>query len=577
VAEAALAQLWDALQVFIDGGHDPNWRHTLVGRPGFDWLARLGFWLGLIVAISRVRQPRYLLLLISLLVLWLPALLSLVGTLRLSGFLVPYYAIMAVGLVSLVRWSAGWLLKKPAALWPRLALFGLVLLFSGGLTSYNYFVRWANTSEVYRQFRGPLLDLTYSLIDQSASHDLLIPFPMYIHPTVRFLLQNEFREVDTPPALSPKRPAIFVDIPEMVDLPLTMTHYASYVWLTRDPSGQGLIYVLRPHQVADLAALSPTGDAVPFQNSRSGGVFANLKPVKSVEPLLGLANRHFTHPVDYQWAGQVRLVGFEFMPELATPGQSPALNLYWESLTNQPFPYNIFVQLLSSRGEALGQWTDIYLSDQHRWRAGFLTPVQQRIWLDPQAKPGAYLVRLGLFDAVNGQRLSIYNAAGKPVSDQILLGPFYVADSEVDPRRPQTPLQAQLGQPGSDRLQLLGYTLSPLKAASASLEVRLYWQALEPLQGDYTIFVQLLDDQGQRVAGWDSPPMDGQFPTSFWSPAAVVVDTLELPLPETLPPGRYRLVTGMYDFATGQRLPASSAAGQPLANDMIVLTEKNIP
>jgi hypothetical protein len=123
----------------------------------------------------------------------------------------------------------------------------------------------------------------------------------------------------------------------------------------------------------------------------------------------------------------------------------------------------------------------------------------------------------------------------------------------------------------------LGYTLSPLEAGATSLEVQLYWQALKPLQGDYTIFVQLLDEQGQRASGWDSPPLAGHFPTSFWPPAAVVVDRFELPLPETLPPGRYRLVTGMYDFATGQRLPARNAAGQPLVDDMIVLTEKNIP
>jgi hypothetical protein len=41
--------LFEALRVFVDGS-DPNWRHNLVGRPGFDWLNTVGFWVGLLVA-----------------------------------------------------------------------------------------------------------------------------------------------------------------------------------------------------------------------------------------------------------------------------------------------------------------------------------------------------------------------------------------------------------------------------------------------------------------------------------------------------------------------------------------------
>jgi hypothetical protein len=42
----------------------------------------------------------------------------------------------------------------------------------------------------------------------------------------------------------------------------------------------------------------------------------------------------------------------------------------------------------------------------------------------------------------------------------------------------------------------------------------------------------------------------------LWSPAELVADTFLLPLPAGgLPAGQYRLVTGFYDFETGQRLP----------------------
>jgi hypothetical protein len=334
--------------------------------------------------------------------------------------------------------------------------------------------------------------------------------------------------------------------------------------------------VLRPHQPADLLALSAGGDAVPFRDSHSGRLFANLRPVQTIEPLLGLANREFAQPVAFDWGHEVQLVGYEFKPERVTPGQSPALNLYWQSLVEQPFPYNIFVQLLNSRGEALGQWTDVYLSDQHRWRAGYLTPTQHQLWLDPQARPGAYLVRVGLFDPTTGRRVPIYTANGDPLGDQMALGLFYVVGAGFDPDQPQTPLETHLGRPGQDQLQLLGYSLAPMTPETPALTVRLYWQTRRPLKGNYTIFVQLLDGQGHLVTSWDSQPLAGQYPTSVWQPGPVVVDEFTLPLPERLAPGSYRLVAGMYDLATGQRLPAFRPDGQALAGEMVVLKEVRV-
>ena len=55
-----------------------------------------------------------------------------------------------------------------------------------------------------------------------------------------------------------------------------------------------------------------------------------------------------------------------------------------------------------------------------------------------------------------------------------------------------------------------------------------------------------------------------------------MVDRFELPLPETLPPGQYRLVTGLYNFKTGRRLSVTME-GQPQPDDMIILRETTLP
>jgi hypothetical protein len=206
-----------------------------------------------------------------------------------------------------------------------------------------------------------------------------------------------------------------------------------------------------------------------------------------------------------------------------------------------------------------------------------MTPTQHRLWLDPAASPGAYLVRVGLFDAPTGQRVPLHTAGGELLGDQLLLGPFYLRNDDLDPRQPQTSLQAHLGEPSGDQIQLLGYSLSPIPPGATSLPVQLYWRTGRPIKGDYTTFVQILNSEGQRVAGWDSKPLAGQFPTAYWQPDSVIVDEFDLPLPDTLKPGEYRLVTGMYDFETGQRLSATGTDGRPLAADMIVLRQIDLP
>jgi hypothetical protein len=42
-----------------------------------------------------------------------------------------------------------------------------------------------------------------------------------------------------------------------------------------------------------------------------------------------------------------------------------------------------------------------------------------------------------------------------------------------------------------------------------------------------------------------------------------VNDLMTLDLPVTLPPGDYTLIAGLYDWQSGERLPASGAAARP--------------
>jgi hypothetical protein len=95
------------------------------------------------------------------------------------------------------------------------------------------------------------------------------------------------------------------------------------------------------------------------------------------------------------------------------------------------------------------------------------------------------------------------------------------------------------------------------------LPVSLTWRALEVPDGDYTVFVHLID-AGERVwAQHDGQPAGGWRPTSSWQPGEEITDHHGLALPADIPPGEYFLAVGLYDASTGQRLPVTVPGAAP--------------
>src|SRR5579871_1990770 len=111
------------------------------------------------------------------------------------------------------------------------------------------------------------------------------------------------------------------------------------------------------------------------------------------------------------------------------------------------------------------------------------------------------------------------------------------------------------------KIQLLGYELpSATVSPGQPIMVRPRWQQLSPMQVNYTMFIHLYPaDKVQVLAQLDAPPIpDPYSQTSQWSiySEPMVGGLEQLTIPPTLPPGKYRLAIGLYDYSTGTRLAA---------------------
>jgi hypothetical protein len=129
-------------------------------------------------------------------------------------------------------------------------------------------------------------------------------------------------------------------------------------------------------------------------------------------------------------------------------------------------------------------------------------------------------------------------------------------------------LGVQLGS----SIQLVGYRLEPTRyVPGESLQLVLYWETLDELSEDYTVFVHVVDGLGNIVAQWDSKPRQNQLPTTDWAVGEIIDDLHTVPTPPDLPAGEYRIVVGMYDWQSGTRVPAFGRSGEAFPNGAAVL------
>jgi hypothetical protein len=125
---------------------------------------------------------------------------------------------------------------------------------------------------------------------------------------------------------------------------------------------------------------------------------------------------------------------------------------------------------------------------------------------------------------------------------------------EVELRHFQVPVE--MGQVNDiifgDQVTLAAYQFEP---AEDYISVTIAWQAQRSHLPDYTVFVQLLEaETNERLAGVDTQPVKGEWPTSHWVKNEVVVDEYVVAVPPDLPPGFYQVIVGLYRSETGQRL-----------------------
>jgi hypothetical protein len=103
-----------------------------------------------------------------------------------------------------------------------------------------------------------------------------------------------------------------------------------------------------------------------------------------------------------------------------------------------------------------------------------------------------------------------------------------------------------------EALQLIGADAE--RVVDGAWMMQLVWQVRQPPPDDLMLFAHLIAPDGTRVGQADLP-LDAH----GWATGTVARTEFAVPLPASLPAGRYRLYLGVYRRGDGQRLPLRSA------------------
>jgi len=521
----------------------PNPIFGLPGYPGSPLLLLPFLLIGLWAALKYWRNLFFRLVALWWLIGLLPSIIAIEAPhpLRMIVAVAPTAILIALGLlVTIHRLQRQMKLPAFRSLLTLLPVI-LILLPLPGLYR-AYFIQWTDLQAT----RGAYDYGAVAIRDEVLAHSepdipLYLPLARFNDSTLLYYLSGTFKrqaKLSVPPAdkamlISPER------------------NEKDPVWVRlQDHTATILPPLTGPGQQLIRTALA--NDPVSPIRTTDGETVARLAPL-SADPAQFLQQRAIITTADF---GPIQLTGAAYEWEIDLSKQEHPVTLYWRATRPMSDEYEILLRLVDDQrrvwanGDARpNDWaypTSFWRPElDHIAAQHTLTPLET----GPLA-PGRYWLAVSVFDPATQQRLPL--TAGQSDSpDTLYLGPLKVPL----PPRPE-PATTETGVTFGNSAVLSGVTVEPLDTrAGRPIQVTLIWQALATSPADYTVFVHLLDSGGSLVAGRDTQPVNGSYPTTIWSPGEQIIDSHTLPIPDTLPAGQYHLTIGLYHQPTGQRLP----------------------
>jgi hypothetical protein len=263
---------------------------------------------------------------------------------------------------------------------------------------------------------------------------------------------------------------------------------------------------------------------------------------------------------DVDFDGQVRLVGTDLEAGQVEPGETLRLAFRWQAQSPLAEDYAVMVHVDDASGQTMAVADSSAVSGlypMYYWPPGEVIVDRREVTIPPDTPPGRYRLNTALYDPETGERLPV-GTGGDPHTDQATAAFFWVGE----PPSVQAPTHTREAS-FEDQICLQGYDLETASGGTSvmpgeTVALTLHWEACGPVVEDYHTFVHLIGPDGQTVSQSDAPPIQGQYPTTFWQQGERLADRYQVEIPADTPSGEYLLRVGLYVLANGERLTVES-------------------
>lgn len=420
-----LKNLTNALKVFSIAG-DTHWRYNLPGRPIFDPLTSILFYLGLGLALWRWRQPAYAFLLLWLLAGLFPALVTgpANSVLRMMGAQPAVYLTLALGIVEAARWL--WARGRPGR-WTAIAGVATLVAINGWLTYSDYFVSWAAEPDVREVYHTNLREIARYLDEQPDGGPVAISteYPLVYHDP--YILETILHREDVAPRWFDGRGALVIPAGSEARyvFPAAASLHPALYQTFFEGVKPAAVRQLRPDDINDsftIYRLSLASRLVPRWGwvQRNPVLWSPEVEFKPREP--DKLRRPLAWPVDL--GHKVAFLGYELDRTQMAPGETLQLLTYWRVLEPPDAPAVVFAHLLDAHSQVRGGQDRLDAPVAH-WQPGDLVVQVHTVTLHADAAPGTYQLELGFYTTDDASRWSVFDG-DTAVADRLLLHPIEV-------------------------------------------------------------------------------------------------------------------------------------------------------
>lgn len=264
----------------------------------------------------------------------------------------------------------------------------------------------------------------------------------------------------------------------------------------------------------------------------------------------------------------IELIGYSFSPTLINTGDTISGNLYFRANRILSEDYSFSAHLLSipdAISVAQQDSENVGNGLTRTWIPDMIVkqPVSITVPNDVN-NPAAYSLAIRLWSSENDfiegdnfenwqeqtEGLEIQSSANRLIGDDfVALQNFVILLDEA----PQT-LQGTVIQ-FANGIQLIAGNIEDSAVSSGDiLPLELQWSADDRILVNWQQILHFQHINTSELFVFDRPPFDGQLPPSSWNNGFIANDNFTIIIPDDMPSGTYRILTGLYNPETIERL-----------------------